>query len=46
MRGVLLAGTVIALVPLVLVLYYLLLQGAEGLERLVLHDRSERQLLR
>ena len=45
MRGLLMAGTGLALVPLVLIIYYLLYKGL-GVWSGVLHDRPQRQLLR
>ena len=46
MRGLLLAATVIALMPLVLIIYYLLYKGLSAWSEQLLHHRSERQLLR
>ncbi len=45
-RGVLLAAAVIALVPLVLVIYYLLTRGLGAWVGRLLHDRSDGQLPR
>ena len=45
-RGVLLAATLIALVPLVLVIYYLLKQGPRRDQLALLHDRPDRPLPR
>ena len=41
-----LVATLIALVPLVLVIYYLLYKGLGAVKQRLLHDRPERQLLR
>ena len=46
MRGALLAGTGLALVPLVLVIYYLLYKGLGAWSGSLLHHRSQRELLR
>ena len=46
MRGVLVAGTVIALIPLVLIIYYLLLKGLGSWTGKLLQHRPHGQLLR
>ena len=42
-RGMILAGTVIALIPLVLIVYYLLRKGLGAWSVELLHDRPDRQ---